>query len=261
LSQPLDGFHAKLARAGEHLEALDEEITDFLATRPYAVRFEVDEQTGQQVAQIKVSGEPPAIRWGLMIGDCVHNMRSALDHLAWELSGAKPPRKTEFPIFHNRQEFESRKPRGGLYKIRGIKDPRARTLIKSVQPCYSERGRVKAHPLYALRQLSNTDKHKVLHLSVGVISGASYWSGESGEDFVDSLRFGTFDDNAEIARFRLRPGEPDPEVGVDLQFTFDIAFEQGGPGAGWPVTGGLRRIRECVRAEIARPAARLYETP
>jgi hypothetical protein len=260
LVNQLSGFKAKLKRADEHLEALDDEIAEFLDSHPYAVRFEIDRETGQHVAKIKVRRDPPAIRWGLLIGDCVHNMRSALDHLAWQLAGPKPPPKTEFPIFHDRKEFKRKGPGGGLYKIRGIKDPKARALIKSVQPCRSDRSPPKVHPLYALWILSNTDKHQMLHLAVGNISSASYWPGKSGDEFIDSLSFGTFHDDAEIGRFTLDPGETHPDVDVDVNFGFDITFDQGGPGAGWPVVGGLTRIRECIRADIAAPVARLYES-
>ncbi len=260
MGNPLEGFEAKLVRADEHLQALDVEITDFLELDPYTVRFEVDRESAQKVAKIYVNGEPPAVRWGVMVGDCVHNLRSALDHLAWQFAGLEPPSKTEFPIFHDRKEFERRKPGGGLYKIRGIKDPEARTLIKAVQPCYSKRQRPKAHPLWSLQSLSNIDKHQVLHLSVAIIGSASYWSGPSGDEFIDSLRFGAFDDGAEVGRFKLDPGESEPEMGVDVQFGFDIAFEEGGPGAGWRVVGGLQRIREFIRADIARPFRDLCES-
>jgi hypothetical protein len=191
MGNPLQGFEAKLSRADEHLEALDAEIDNFLDLHPYAVNFEIDEKTGQKVARLEVNGELPAVRWGLMLGDCVHNMRSALDHLVWALSGPEPPPKTEFPIFHEREKFEAVSRGGGRYKIRGVKDPKARTLIESVQPCYSDRPTKTGHQLWSLQELSNVDKHQVLHLGVAAVGGLSYWVGEGGHEFIDSLNLGT----------------------------------------------------------------------
>ena len=257
MERPLDGFKAKLARADEHLGTLDDEIALFLETQPYAVRFEIDEHTAQKVARIYVNGEPPSIKWGLMIGDCVHNMRSALDHLAWELSGPKPPPKTEFPIFHDGKKFQSRESGGGLYKIRGIKDTKARALIESVQPCYSQPNRPKGHPLYSLHALSNPNKHQVLHL--GVPSSVERPIGWKVGDRVhrQPAFSGSFKDGAEIGRFTPRPGESERGVDVNVHFSFDISFDLSGPGSGWPVIGGLRRIREVIRVDIERQAGKL----
>jgi hypothetical protein len=257
VDSPLTGFNAKLERADEHLEALDAEIADFLDGNPHSVIYEVDPQTGQKVARFKVHRDLPARRWGLMFGDCVHNMRSGLDHLAWALSRPEPPDRTEFPIFHEREKFESTSPRGGLYKIRGIKDPKARAIIEAVQPCYSDRPTKTSHHLWSLQELSNIDKHQVLHLGVAALSSVGFY-GDGGEEFIDSLNLGTLDDGAEIGRFQPRAGESKSQVDMDLSIAFQIALSEGGPNPGMGVPGALRRIREFIRADIARPMVALY---
>lgn len=48
---------------------------------------------------------PDDDRWGLIAGDCVHNLRSALDHLAVQLviaNGGAAGNKTSFPIWFRR---------------------------------------------------------------------------------------------------------------------------------------------------------------
>jgi hypothetical protein len=59
---------------------------------------------------VRVHGEPPLIQWGALIGDCLFNYRSALDHLAFDLAVAHTgyplpegvERRSEFPIFWRR---------------------------------------------------------------------------------------------------------------------------------------------------------------
>ena len=49
------------------------------------------------------AGDVPELddRWALVLGDCAHNLRSALDYLAHELvraNGGNPDEDTEFPV-------------------------------------------------------------------------------------------------------------------------------------------------------------------
>lgn len=66
-------------------------------------------------------------RWALVLGDCVHNLRSALDYLVYELvraNGGEPDERTEFPV-HALP--------GGVRVPGGIADDALR-LIEEVQP-------------------------------------------------------------------------------------------------------------------------------
>ena len=41
------------------------------------------------------------VEWSLILGDLLHNLRSALDHLAWQLvvdGGGTPSQDTNFPV-------------------------------------------------------------------------------------------------------------------------------------------------------------------
>ena len=54
--------------------------------------------------------------WGVLIGEILHNLRSALDHLIWQLvileTGAPPTTtKTAFPIFETAAGYKSREAR------------------------------------------------------------------------------------------------------------------------------------------------------
>jgi hypothetical protein len=54
--------------------------------------------SGDVEVTLRVIVPPPLDEWSLLFGDCVHNIRAALDHLAWELDSA-PEKSTTFPTF------------------------------------------------------------------------------------------------------------------------------------------------------------------
>jgi hypothetical protein len=63
---------------------LDEQIDDWMDGAHRYVA-ELDPQSGKKHVRVKVLNPPPvALR--LLIGDCLHNLRSALDNLAYELA-------------------------------------------------------------------------------------------------------------------------------------------------------------------------------
>ena len=177
--EALNGVRLKLDRAGMHLQSLRESIATFLEAGAYGetARFYADEQLTQEIGK---PGGPPVVRtgtsfyvgfhflerstapheWGTVIGDCLHNMRSALDHLVYALAGsAARNARTEFPIFVDRDQFRSKQGR----LLRGVADD-AVTVIKWVQP-YRWGARASIHPLWILHELNNIDKHRLLHVT------------------------------------------------------------------------------------------------
>jgi hypothetical protein len=94
------GCRAKLGRARSHFEALASRVGNFFARQRYIVSVERHDDGKQYIARLVKPPEIPAIEWALLIGDCIHNARSAPDYLVWELAGADPDdRTTMFPIF------------------------------------------------------------------------------------------------------------------------------------------------------------------
>jgi hypothetical protein len=83
---PVHNHELKLCRAAEHLAMLDEQIEDWM-DGAYRYVAELDSQSGKKHVVVKVLNPPPvALR--LLIGDCLHNLRSALDNPAYELAVA-----------------------------------------------------------------------------------------------------------------------------------------------------------------------------
>jgi hypothetical protein len=107
----------------------------------------------------------PSPRVPLVVGDYIQNLRSALDHLAWELvrKGSEwppsKPRAVQFPIYSvgtskdkDMRTFSSRV----ALELPGTSDEQ-RAIINSYQPYH----RGKWH-LYTLANFSNQDKHRVI---------------------------------------------------------------------------------------------------
>src|SRR5688572_1441682 len=83
-ADPLAGAYIKIERAKEHVQDLETEITAFLGREPYRIVRQDDANTGEQTYRVLVSEDGP-LRWGAIIGDVIHNLRTALDHLACQL--------------------------------------------------------------------------------------------------------------------------------------------------------------------------------
>lgn len=81
----MDGCWAKLARAERHLQDYESSLREFTRTHPLRVTVErsVAENTLTFYAHDVVPCDP---QWSLIIGDCAHNARSALEHLVYQLA-------------------------------------------------------------------------------------------------------------------------------------------------------------------------------
>jgi hypothetical protein len=102
----------------------------------------------------------PVQRWALVIGDCVHNLRCALDHLALQLAGGDPTDTTTmFLISDDAVRYHADAKR----RLKRVPTP-MRERIESLQPFHA------ADPthtdLWAINALDNTDKHRLLVVTV-----------------------------------------------------------------------------------------------
>lgn len=236
---PLDGVWARLGWADQHADALKYLIGQFLDHDPYRIVSEQDPHTGECLLRAQVLKPPPTIEWGLRLGDILHNFRSALDHLVWQLALAhrpdrEPPPRTEFPIFIDRELFaaERRKKIGGL-------SSRAQEIIERLQP-YNRSELPESDPLWYLHELNRTDKHRVLHVVSAAIPTVSFTADELIAFRLEPGVFAgvsTFDHNDVIAR--LPPHPRCLELAEKLHFSFGIAFDPKGPARGMPIDNAL----------------------
>jgi hypothetical protein len=101
----LTGVRLKLDRAASHIDAIRDKALAFTGREPPPFGFRVEErELSDEVVEYTlyaVVREQPPRDFAPMIGDAIHNIRSALDHLVYELVPAnlRDTVRTQFPIF------------------------------------------------------------------------------------------------------------------------------------------------------------------
>jgi hypothetical protein len=109
------------------------------------------------------------LRLGLLLGEVVHQCRSALDNAVWHLAveataPEDPPSTTCFSICDRRRDFHRLKdgaphPSSGRAKI-SILPQAVQDRIEELQPFHTA-GRATPHALSLIRDLHDGDKHRV----------------------------------------------------------------------------------------------------
>jgi len=159
----LAGSFAKLDRADHHIHALYDEIQVWIGKEPYSLAEHDNPDKTERRFRIKVNHPPDVLGWGVQIGDAIHNLRSALDLIAWQAAGGDgvAPDWTEFPIFKDKSlYFRERRP-GGLSKIKGVTEPRYRAIFEKCQPWCNPDGHDR-DALWMLHEFDRIDKHRVV---------------------------------------------------------------------------------------------------
>ena len=242
----LFGCKAKLGWARRHLDSLRRDVGAFFSEHPCTARVEPDREGDGLVVRMEHVPRIPALEWGLVVGDCVHTLRSALDSIAWELAGADPfDTRTAFPIFMTAEEYEDRAPRR-LARL----SPQARAAIDKVQPFHT--ADPAGHPLWILDRLHTAGRHRLLS-SVAVMPDTAALTLPIAAAVDAHLEaFGVrpaagwpLDTGATVAR--LRPGSELLQVNMKVAVRPEIAFgEQFGRDRRMVVVDTLQRIIEDV---------------
>jgi hypothetical protein len=249
----LEAIFDRLGRAEEHLEAIKCRLLRHYEADKYRLTGEYQRQFDSPQGIIVTDPVTfPEIdpRLNTIIGELLHDLRSALDHLAWQLvlnAGGIPTDDTKFPI-----EAPSTNPQGkqGNPGVAGGVSRNAKTLIASAQP-YKRGVRYREHPLWLLHKLWNIDKHR------HVLAGGSFGS------YVFPLgaptfRFASKLDSAtpHSAKFLLVPS--DPSVNVDAHATVEVAIHEPDDGIEQPLLGTLESIDKAVVDLIAEAESRCF---
>ncbi len=260
MSHPLDGVRAKIKRADEHLTNLKAELQRGLDDHEYGFRAEDDPNVPGGVL---IFGKVPPglmIRYGLIAGDVCHNLRSALDHLACQLtllSARKPTKSTQFPIFKSRIEYDQKSPP----MIKGIL-PTIAARIERLQPYNTAPlgDPLKTNPLWILSELSNADKHRMINIAlVNIPAHVVTLGGEPLSPLdpadLDVLarsgvgKIGRVEHDALLDRISTYPPMP-PDMHVNIRAPVQVTFDEGGPGLGYPVVETLEALVEYVTGTI-----------
>jgi hypothetical protein len=218
----------KLDRARHHLAEIREEYERVLGPNAFTNVVTPLDAERRRFA-VRVEGlKPLRDDFSALVGDCLHNVRSALDHIADGLirhAGLLPTRGTFFPIV-------AQVPNEPVY-IRPAPgpDPEAIRVVTSVQPDVLGGG---AHPLLFLNELSNADKHRELLFAVTVVEGGSWGLPIDVPSPRVNTRLGAVADGDEVARFEFaRPWPPAPSLAfapaLDLRISIEPPTGYNGP--------------------------------
>jgi hypothetical protein len=250
---PLDGAFAKLRCAEEHLRCLHKEIDRWEHVVEQSSSGEYNADRTQYRHYWHPDPVPDRDWWATLTGDCLHDLRSALDNTIYALSKPKI-RGSEFPIYLRRRDFYRplRDRTGGLYKISGITNPDVRALIEGAQP-WKRRQRPSDHALWLLHDLNRKDKHRLLtpvgiiptdidfrHLAIGTLRPHTTAPHLSGRAPVPLQR--------RALLFTLTSGVPMVEVRMNYQFTMEIALSR--RDRVYPLLAALEDVRQTTRRLI-----------
>ena len=258
VAHPLDGVRLKLTRAEEHLHILDDETARYLDGDFF--QLVRDDTAHGSVFHLWVKEQPPA-RLSLLLGDCLHNLRSSLDHLAWQLviaNANSPDERTKFPVHLNR-------PSKDLFassSVRGM-SREAITIIEKLQP-YQAGDRANQTALWFVGQLSNHDKHRTLNLTAASLKGMSVrLLDHTGQTAIATaiIPGGMFRHGAKVAPFEhVNPARAYSEdMKVEATGEAFVMLQEPGPwGDDQPITLLLVQALEVIRNEVLPPFARFF---
>jgi hypothetical protein len=159
----------KLTRALKHLRDFKSEIDRYAGRHPYvAVRDRETDPNPRVWAYRAHLAKEPRPDLAVIIGDTVHNLRGALDHMAAALVPPSRKRNAKFPIVNT--DIWAIDPDTGEHisgatdqlrswssAIKGM-DPEAAQRLRLMQP-YMLDDDWEMHPLAILNALDNADKH------------------------------------------------------------------------------------------------------
>jgi hypothetical protein len=192
------GSREKVQRAYKHLEDFESGFSEFLRENPQRIWHDPSEPGVQKSLFIRQADVPATLI--CIVGDAIHNLRSALDHLAFAVAvrngvAEKSLRETDFTIRKTAKAFreaitEQKVTRIGIAWIR---------FLKRIEPYHGGQG----SDLYVVSALDNLDKHRSLIVVEALAD--TFIRNEKTQAFEPVERGLSFKQGIEIA---LDPGDP-----------------------------------------------------
>jgi hypothetical protein len=284
-----DSCDGKLRQAKTHVERFRDELRNFDRPPSHTITVEDDSNTSSYVFRIFGLKEPRP-SWGYVIGDCLNNLRAALDHMVFQLSilgkggslTVKEGGRTGFPITPHGEKLSER----GLGFVR----PGEKTRILELQlehagdasiwglgPYGTPKHNQAWIPIFLtlLDALNNIDKHRLVHPTWR--SSSTWGKPIPRPSWVkqSSGHLNPLEDGAEIESWSydgVNP-KPDPPADVEMDRYFPIGVALGDPPvAPYPANELLARLartveivldifRPCITGGAAIPLSALTASP
>lgn len=292
MGDPLEDMREKIDRADLHISEIRQAVEGFFKSKPYRIEGEPYDDGSKVSLRLFVLKDAPTSEIGVLVGEVIHDLRSALDQLVWSLTLSHQRRAPRlplpgygvrcwwryvgFPIAEDSEDW----PGARHSRLKGI-DPALVGMFKEEQP-FAPGKLAKRDPLLLMQELWNTDKHRTVNVVVARPTDFTF-----GPDRILASIFG--EENA-ITRLRpqiisrtQRPVE-DGKVVLQLQLSrpvtvreiqkhlndharlgLDITFEKWQPHYTYGVRRTLRFMLNRTKQIIERfapmvPPARRYRT-
>jgi hypothetical protein len=233
------GVRAKVERAKKHILEFESAKTAFLNAESHRVRPYKNPKTGEWQSRVEsVSTIPPELP--AIAGDAIHNLRSALDHLAHQLilaNGRSPTIHSGFPILNtanNKAEFRR--------KVKGM----SRAAVKAIRlfKPYKRGNR----SLWTLHRLDIADKHHLL-LAVAATYENVVLKKSVGQGIEVTL---TLEPKhlkpLKVGDVLLRHFDKDD---LNTEFSFDVALNEPGVVKCQPALPLLRELSDAVENVVS----------
>lgn len=235
----ITGARLKVKRAQKHLRELEKKAQSFLNRHPEEFTRHLDPDHFDYFLYEIAPNRPPPVTLGPVFGDVVHNLRSALDHIAWNLAlrslvgtGLEPYESTAFPLI----ETFSRNNVERFWTLAQDILPDAIPQVAELQP--ARHSEPSLHQLAVLNRLWNADKHRV---NVKIPSRQYIPELATPGGQVERLKDGT----RRIRIPRSMAKEFEERLRSEILFEIPRTGERLGLGA-------LRSIHEFVRDEVVQ---------
>lgn len=146
------GARLKVQRAQRHIDEVNSILAAFLKTDFCKLHIEVDAKTGDSLLKFELIAKlPPEI--ALAVGDALHNLRTAMDHIAFDVLGATEE-WISFPMGKKRDDLIAARQYGATKKVL----PDFADFIADVIKPYQGGD----YQLWEIGALDNLDKHRLV---------------------------------------------------------------------------------------------------
>lgn len=216
---------AKFGRAQKHFKELRAEVKALTDPHAYRLRSEANSDFTEHRFYIDFATPVPGAAWGLIFGDGVQCLRSALDHTVYAI-GVKearidpPPkwRSLQFPLTADSGAFAK-----SQWHISSLSGP-AQAAIERLQP-HGNPAEFFLRPLGTLEEFNNADKHRAIHVVASfvgefetLISGLI-----PGTEYTRNFRVGALEEDTPF--LTVTSGVSTPDMKVDDDITFEIGLQ------------------------------------
>jgi hypothetical protein len=230
MAPPRDGLESarlKIIRAREHHDAIANHIAAYRSRNPYEIVVQPD-----GTEKVSIHEEPPRII-SVLAGELLYQVRSALEHLVFELVKSNPSGialpdgwedRCQFPIFFKLPKGVINPPVPKHYfvsKLPGLSDA-AYTYIELLQP-YNRRNEFGF--LQVLTKLSNIDKHRYLNVTVASVGRHELVTGADGQLLGVRIQAG-LSNGAELKSPNRLPDAVSGAVNVERSTFVNVVFRE-----------------------------------